>query len=406
VPFKNTVLTLNTGTGNQQVTGIGFRPNALYFYGIANSTTAATIASSAKRIAGAASVSSQWALAAMTVSGADPTQAKTRFTTSKCLLDIDSSGNVLWDAELVSFDEDGYTFNITTGPGSAFRVGCLVMRVPEVAVGTFILPVGPNVTVTTPGMTPSLVLANYGAAALDTGEADFKFGMSILTSSANNCVHVTSQDNVGTTHSMVTSMGTEFCDGGVEPTAGFDWRSTAVLNASGFTVTVTNPPTTAIQVGYLAIGRVQVVASALTAAPAPRQTPTVLTTFRPDAALCLSSRRIGNTTTQTDNCKFIVGVFTFPNDSYEVDSRIDTGNAAGSADGQEGTEQWYLSRSTTGDSTPELRAVLTNFNSNGFNLNWTTTSAAYTIYCVAFADIVPSQSGQATTNQLGRGSAW
>jgi hypothetical protein len=106
--------TANTGTGNQSITGVGFQPKALLFF--MNSKTSDGSEATAQRCFGmAVSSTSRAAIAGVSLdNNATVPNADRRHDDTKCLSLIDASQVVIFAADLVSMDADGFTVNITT----------------------------------------------------------------------------------------------------------------------------------------------------------------------------------------------------------------------------------------------------------------------------------------------------
>lgn len=102
----------NSATGNQSVTGIGFRPRRLELMATLPSNSIQQVSNS---VVGANGVASCYAWSADGASGACSTTGNRAWT----LLPANGTP-ITAEASFVSFDDDGFTVNITTGGAQPF----------------------------------------------------------------------------------------------------------------------------------------------------------------------------------------------------------------------------------------------------------------------------------------------
>lgn len=256
---KAGVITLNTGTGPQAISGVGFQPVAVLFYATPHTTADAANNASAKMMVGAATSSSaRWAHSVFDVDGTGSGDCQTRFTAGKCLLDIDSAGAVLWAADFTSMDTGGFTIDITTAPASAFLVYYLAVGGAEVSAkaGTFTLPTsGTSQAVSGVGFQPEAVIAAYGATGADTAVSHHRFGFGVAAADlTQSCYFISGRDLVGSSQKARAAQSATFLYA-IEPTTdGVDAAATlGSMDADGFTVNISDNPGSALEVGYLAL---------------------------------------------------------------------------------------------------------------------------------------------------------
>lgn len=104
---------MNTTTGNQAVTGIGFQPKALILFG--NSRTSNGSSPDVNFSYGmAVSSTSRACIAGISKHGFTTTDSERYHTNAKCVTFISTPGTVLFAADFVSFGVDGFTLNVTT----------------------------------------------------------------------------------------------------------------------------------------------------------------------------------------------------------------------------------------------------------------------------------------------------
>lgn len=156
---------MNTSTGNQSVTGLGFTPKVVFFFATPDTGDVATVAANWGMMFGVAASAASEAVVSM--SAEDNVSAGGNFAgafnhTSKCIL-ISLKSTTLAAAEFVSHDSDGFTINILTAPASAYRVGYLAIGGDDISdafVSTFQSDAGENVntSVTGVGFNPESLL--------------------------------------------------------------------------------------------------------------------------------------------------------------------------------------------------------------------------------------------------------
>ena len=111
------VFALNTATGNQSVTGVGFQPDVVIF--LPTNLTADGVGSDAYLNIGAAVSSSARKTFSSTSEDGQATTDTSRESYDLCISQNNpgsSSSDYL--ADFVSLDADGFTINITDAPGS------------------------------------------------------------------------------------------------------------------------------------------------------------------------------------------------------------------------------------------------------------------------------------------------
>lgn len=261
---------LNTSTGTQSVSGLGFQPKAIMFYHQPH-----TVAIGVPQIAnwyGSVGMSdgtntySMWSFAPNGNAGAE----STFFMQSTLAIIGGNNGSTVWGADLQSFDGDGFTINITVAPPLGYWVGYMAFGGDgDYAVGTFnatgstgsqaVTGVGFNPTglmihtlgrtdAYTPGPTPVFTNAwieqSFG---FSDGTNDRSVGFSHRDSGLTVKVSAVVQTNT----SIITNPIQ-----GTSPSV----RSQAAVSsfdADGFTLNWTNNATTNSKHMFLAIGNTQ-----------------------------------------------------------------------------------------------------------------------------------------------------
>jgi len=261
---------LNTITGNQSVSGLGFQPKAVMFF-----HQPQTVAIGVPQIAnwyemvGMTDGTNTYSMWSHSPNGSGTESAGYMQTT----LAIVGGNNfsTVWGASMISLDGDGFTINVTVAPPVGYMVGYLALGGGDLdgAVGTMDASGSTGLQAETGlGFQPTgLIMNTLGRAEAYTGtpapdftaanvEASFGFsdgsidrssGYSLRDSGATIMVNGVTQSN----SSIVTN-----------PVAGSSvaLRSAAnvsSLDADGFTLNWTNNATTNAKHMYLAVGGVQ-----------------------------------------------------------------------------------------------------------------------------------------------------
>lgn len=252
---------MNGSIGNQAVTGVGFQPKAVMFFGTIEDTTEGAIAGAKLSVGCATDTSEQWAFSAVSRDNLATSVAKEYITTSKCITRIHSAGgidSVTLGAELVSLDSDGFTIDITTA------LACRMIYVAfagslDFHAGTVAQPTTTStVAESGVGHEPQCVMfAGVGGSSLDTILADcfpvIGWSDSSLTEGFA-CASV--DDNAGTSSSFRDS-GAGFCVERMSPGSPATVVTQASMNSldsDGFTLNWTLVDATASIIGYLSIG--------------------------------------------------------------------------------------------------------------------------------------------------------
>jgi len=161
---------LNTSTGVQAISGVGFEPNLILFFNAARDSVEDSITADLQMSFGAASGTSNFAaLANADTNGTDPVEANSTQLTTACILGLTpgSSPAVQFAADLDATDSDGFDINITTAPATGVTVFFIAMKMTDAVVGTFNQSTSTGTqTISSVGFDPEAVIfATYGFAA-------------------------------------------------------------------------------------------------------------------------------------------------------------------------------------------------------------------------------------------------
>ena len=193
--------TAKTSTGNQAYTGVGFQPTCLLVWAGKFSTSPLDQSTNGNGMFGFASSSSARGMVAWrNQNGSNPQVAKHRQSTQRIL----STANTFNEADLVSFDSDGFTLNFPTAGGSADTFYYLAMKGPSFKVSSFNQPGSTgNQALTGAGFTPKaaiMISANDVSANNDAQQAHARASFGWATSTSDRAsLWIGETDNVSPT---------------------------------------------------------------------------------------------------------------------------------------------------------------------------------------------------------------
>ena len=398
----------STSTGNQAITGVGFTPKIVMFYGGAKADSQGAYNSMRVGLGVATSSSAQWAQSVQYnwTATAAASQSARSLSTTKCFSYVTATGTTTYtttlDAAFVSQDADGFTVNITTTDGTARRIFFVAIGGSDLSanVGTFNTGTSTgNVAVTGVGFQPDIIFIVSSISATSDGSASngtFSFGAAKSSSSRFVSNWLTSS---GVNPSLVKSyqIGTKVV-GRMNTTSVISMDMDLVSQDSdGFTLNHTTADGTNRKMGYFALQGIQSkIGSTL-------QKTTVGTTavtgvgFTPKL-LIMSSVNNTSTTSASGGGGLIIGTATSTTQRNVAGNDVRDGSSGNFSQGKTSEALvmgHYTGTSTTADSThPTVsgEADLASFDADGFTLNWTSTDGvARESYYVAIgqSDVAP-----------------
>ena len=171
--------TTNTVTGNQAITGVGFQPKIVFIFATQKTAAGASVDMSLCFGVGVSSTSRAYKAVADR-DAQTTTEANTRSSNAGLFaIKTTSSPTVLTAAaDLVTLDSDGFTFNLTTAPGTGIFMGYLALGgtdIANVATGVFNERTGTgSQAVTGVGFQPDAILLfhSFSEADLPTDSGD------------------------------------------------------------------------------------------------------------------------------------------------------------------------------------------------------------------------------------------
>ena len=251
---------LNTSTGNQSVTGIGFKPKVVWFF-ITAQTGGGVTTHLQQSIGVAHDTDSGRGMMNAADDNVATTQCTRRMRGSHVLFwNSPSSATQTFQANYVSSDADGFTINITVAPGSGFRVGYFAISegdITNVVDSEFDLNTSAgSQSITGVGFKPDFVfIYTPNTAGGGTNGNGISNAIGYAVSNSQQCTSGwSSEDNVGTSNDNRVNRSTKFLhlpDTDGSNRAIVDFTS---MDSDGFTFEVDFvSPATAFKINYIAI---------------------------------------------------------------------------------------------------------------------------------------------------------
>lgn len=373
---------VNTSTGTQAVTGVGFTPKALVFFKSGSASTSGTWDSHIHQAVGFTSGPTE----SYSLSGASQDAVGTSNTgrriAAKALTFIDYDGaTIIGEADLSSFDADGFTLDWTDAPTTADEVGFVAVggtNVQAKAVNWTSPTSTGNHAVTGVGFTPDVVLhvaGHDGAAGIPSSSGGHRFAWGAMDDSGNQWTHAVFAQDGQSTSNTGRYQRTDKCiseitgNGTIEEEAEF-----VSMDADGFTTNFTTAFNGAFAYISLCLSGISATvgnfAKTTNAAPASQSITGV--GFKPGAVLLSSFANVATTSVQP-HAAWGTGAGDGTNERSTLQVDVDGLSTTDAESLWKNDKIIALQDSATGSIDAE--ADLTSRDPNGFTLNWTTNDA-------------------------------
>ena len=161
----------STSTGNQVITGLGFQPKLVLFYGCLT-PEAGTTTSQYVMLGAATSSTERWVISASAITAQTAANNSRSFHSDACIFQVDATETTAYKADLVSMDADGFTLNWGTANATARYVHFVALGGSDLSAkaGKFTKNNSTgNQSVTGVGFQPGCVL--FGASVAGTADA-------------------------------------------------------------------------------------------------------------------------------------------------------------------------------------------------------------------------------------------
>lgn len=243
--------TLSRNTNGSQVfTGTGFTPNVVIgATGVATGTVHLGIGV-------ATSTSERWANHSFETDGSNPTVTKSIQKTDKFLIRWGNAASQ-FEADLTTFDTNGFTAAITTG-GVQHDLGWIALKVPFAKAHTMTQPTSVStVSTTSLAFKPkTLLLSSHGFASGSSQTNDGKKVIGLATATQNRSIAMASKHNVTPSQAATRTSSTKcfsYITPGVTPSVDVEADLTTFLS-NGYDLDFTTVDATAREILVLALG--------------------------------------------------------------------------------------------------------------------------------------------------------
>lgn len=383
-------------TGSQGYTGVGFTPKVLILFGSGTSHAVDTWEGAVQTMYGVATSSTQeWSVSMSAID--NNTTSDTAICFANVVLQSMTAGAIIFSADLTSFDADGFTLNWTATAASGVKYYYMALGGSDITnakCGTFTVPTsGATVSSTDPGFLPEFLMVattNAGGASAGTPIANLTTSIGFTDGTSQGVVAVASEDAQGTSDTYraeyTDAIGLFINQTNGSEDGRFDFDS---FDANGFTLGISNNPSTAFVCGYLAIagGRWKVGVETQATSNTTRAETGV--GFEPDGLFIASAGNTAQASVQAHNTHSFGmsdGTSSRSTASQDLDAQPNMVNATRHSETD--VLVYGTAAATASSSTTTGRATLSSFDSDGFTLSWTSTdgNAREFIYFAVAAD--------------------
>ena len=241
---KTGVFAINTATGNQAITGLGFTPKLVMFQTVPSLINDLSPANELDMSFGAMDGASQFYIGQNARYGT-VTSLNNRFASNNhCIFAANAAGltTPLYRANRVSLDADGFTVNVNTAPASGYRVGYHAIGgtdLTNVKIGNFAsLGSTGNQSITGLGFQPDAII--FGTARTALAEANstaIHWGLGMASGSPISQIgHGVYSRNGVTTGSTRKVLNDVYAIVGEDFTGGIWYANVTSFDADGFTI--------------------------------------------------------------------------------------------------------------------------------------------------------------------------
>jgi hypothetical protein len=253
--------TMRTSTGNQSITGVGFKPDVALHIHVGSGHTGGTPDTSQHAGFGLGAMDGQgneWAFATFSTDATNPTDTSRYQRINRSLVSVGGSQTETKDASWVSMDSDGFTLGYSNANASAGQVASLALKGLQAYAGSFSKATGgATATQSVIGIPfrPRIVfLAGVQDVARTTGQAHARFGLGASDGTTEGAGAMQDMDDVGTGSidgvSSTTKVFVKVNNSTPSTDAAADLTS---LDAAGFTLGWTTNDAVATEMLYLAL---------------------------------------------------------------------------------------------------------------------------------------------------------
>lgn len=383
-----------TSTGTQAYTGVGFVPKCIIFFGVGSAGGAeANLIPLLHHLGIATGAAEEYGFTGQAQDANTTSDARSKAVAGCLILDATVSGGDTWQANLVSFDADGFTLDWTDAAMSGKLIFCLCLGGSDLTnakLVTWTLPTSTGLkAVTGVGFEPDLVMhfsINGGAiptALLDDlfwsiGAMDWQGGQWALSVfSKDNAAATLAQRFQKTDKCLITQLNT----GALDSEGSFE-----SMDSGGFTVDFTKAAAVANTVVSLCLKGPNVKVGKFDRTAGTSNESVTGVGLRPEALLVASFGETANAAQRSD-VRYALGAATTPTDERSIaifDDHAADPTVANSAYAEKVMMSKVAPNAMTG------RGELVSFDDGGFTYDPVDGAAAEWLYLVMGANVAPN----------------
>jgi hypothetical protein len=374
-------ITQPTSTGNQSITGLGFRPNIIYFFSTYQTSAGSDTSQSAILTGVAVSSSNRLASTANIVNGTN--SGGNYHYTDRCIVfGSNSAASVLASADLVSMDADGFTINWTVADSTQRIIGYLALGSPKInyayAGSKVEATATGNQSTTGFGFGPDVVIefhtyptATAPPQAVQGAGASMAPRLNFMKSPQERAFSYVALASGGTGNGL--GQRTNLCFGRASTAASFlSLADFASMDSGGFTVNWSSVN----QARYSFYGGFNGTNCAIGKLDQPGSTGNQSITglgFTPTAVLFASFNRVANTSAVTGDGDFSIGGATSSSQRWAFG--VGRQSATNVRNSRFSDSKCIQLQTTSASVTLNAQADFVSFDTNGFTINWDTVDA-------------------------------
>lgn len=397
---------LNTSTGTQAITDLGFTPKAIWFFGN-YCTSDGGVADSIFHIGFADDSLNDYSVCAGDEDGQGSSDSRAGISGNALHNFVVGTGTEDFIFNIDSMDASGFTIDITNAPANDYIVSYIAVGdtdITNVKAGTFALTTGASQTVTGVGFEPDfLMMAAVGQdGALPQDGNHFIVGFGATDGTNERTVCGTSQNAQATsvTHSYQRN---DACLALLTRTGVIDgYSSLNTFNGDGFVLDHDNTYADTHAVIYLAIkGGNWAVGNTDEETTAPTDFSVTGLSFQPSGLITFAT---GESTVNsvTNDLKLAFGAATSSTDQSSICCAADDNVGTTDSNSQLDRDEIHLRLNPTGGAV-DGSAEFKQFNSDGFTLTQTDAGSSQLIHYIAIGPeaVAGRTTKNARTNPLG-----
>ena len=375
---------LNTSTGNQSITGVGFQPKVVLFLSAVKEDAQGNRDNMSLLVGAATSSSAQFSHGDTSFNWGSASSNTTQSAQTNACISVWRPGDGgLSTADFVSQDSDGFTIHISAAPGTSFRIFYIALGGSDLTakVGTVTAPAGTGSQAFTGfGFKPDAMMFSFwdGAGTGTGGIWQSYFGFA--KSSSQRGVNMTCERNarVYLTDTQANNQQlTNACLGGVVGGANDSLADLVSMDSDGFTANWSNAGGS-YTVAYIALKGANFKIGSFSENTSTGNQSITGVGFQPSLVLAISQHKASTSAIQTSYMGYMFGMAMSSSNRRVFAGQVSNGTALGQ--GQIRTSEALFLTHITGTSTTATPTVnaesdFVSMDFDGFTFNMTTADA-------------------------------